>query len=716
MAFEQYKKSIQDDALAFEQQQEADLQAIKERSLDKAREYQKGVANTAKKIKSLGASSIPTSAETYKQVSEHLSTKQAGIEKRRERLNKRSKKDSKALLPSMTAEEMGDKVWERVKNGPLKRFGKDYIASQISQNGSKIIKKLSEKVLNVDKFKQKVLTPITEAYQSVFDAIAITAIAKNEVMMYFIRMTAQKAVIELNNKKNVNTQLLAKIKELQAALEVLIDGQPFFNEYVARLRKALAYVWEAERDLVVVMNTLEINNTFMDKRFEHSKELLVLARQMVEPPEEKNGSANIGINLKPEHLTIILSIPKLVQEALALAKGYFIINAKANGLLLAFTLAYDQIQEASSTMMSKFAYQKLKDLKVELSAIISSMSLRLNGVESSLTAKPGFTPDPIKCSTSALEWMLRINAAIEMYALVPTSGLKKMDRTNSAVKKYQDCVDRIKKLGDLRQGGAILTATEGREEIAQLERQLATYSLKVLAAIADQKYSSEIGDLTRVLELRLQLSITRDTEIISILTEFINAPLGITNDVKELGGSMQKMLRTLGMDRAADKLSSGAFGEFFGMNAKTATYAGAAIVGLQKIMQCTESSENKANLERAIRIIEGDQKKKALLLQRGVTSGVGVQMQNLDIEEKRLLTLQEQTNQAMNDLKKDSSCALPADVRDLMNPNKMFDNIFAVLGVNIGGSSTLSKELKSLSKGLSAPAKGINSIGKGFLL
>jgi len=691
-----------------------------------------------------------TTGGEYQYFTEYADKKKEKLENTRTSIGTLGKLKPASMLSNLTAGTIADTVWKRVKDGPLAQLGQDYVAEQIAKNGKTIMNNLTTKIIPMDKIKGRILTPLQDANQMVFDGVIMAATAKNEVMMLFIRQTAIGARTALQQKLVILGLLQENMVKLNNALTILVAGSPFFSEYVVQLRKALVLLFEASTNLRYVGNTLMLKNKFLDRKFQEAITLMEDARKYLEPEikdapqalisgqigNTKGGAAlqkdksqdglglnplsavgaagsgvlgaakkvtnstllsNVGLTTKPQQLTVILMIPFLVQETLANARGYFQATLKANALLLAFGLSFDELKSTSSAMTSKYAVDRIDNTKFALDYIIADMSLKLNGEEYALELKQGFKPNSIKVSASALAWNMGLAAIIELAKVTPTSGLKTLDASNLAVRKYQECVTALKTYDTVRSGNAVLSATDGRESYGELEIQLTTFSLKCLEAIAIASTTAAIKSLGRTIVARLGLSIEQDTKIIGTLNVFINAELNFTKEVKSLQKSMSKTLKVFGMDRASDKLNSGKFAEFFNLNAKTATYAGAAIVGLQTLKSCSQTTEQQAVLEKAVRTIEGENAKQKLFMQRTAAASYNSQDREIELKQKTITNLEDKANQAANAIKQDKKCSIPED----LNPvNKSFDTVFGVMGVNVFGSSTISSKMKTMGKGI----------------
>jgi hypothetical protein len=150
------------------------------------------------------------------------------------------------------------------------------------------------------------------------------------------------------------------------------------------------------------------------------------------------------------------------------------------------------------------------------------------------------------------------------------------------------------------------------------------------------------------------------------------------------------MLDKFGLDRAADALRSGNFADFFNMDSKTATYAGAALTAFSVISECLQTTEEREQLIQARREVEREVKSKELIGQRSASSGFEQQIEDVRVEDYKLQTLSEQAITASD------KCGFPQD----LIPANLIKNIGPVIGVSVLGNKTLQDNLTKLGRGI----------------
>jgi hypothetical protein len=585
-----------------------------------------------------------------------------------------------------------DSIFSGIVNTPLGGLGKDFVAEQVAKNGATIINNVDTAIGNA------IGKPVRDLQNLVFDSIAAVLTAKNDMIMFFLQQVARNAITGIQTKRDTLLQLQEKLRQLYNALVILGAGNPFFSKYLLQLRSALTLIDSSRSSIITVRNTLQATDRWLSTRFAQAKSDLKKAETLLQPPgpppdvkiTDPGLLSGVGVTSEPQQLTVLLAVPQLVQEVLAAANGYTAATFKVNALLLAFNAGYSELQSVSSTRLKDFSVSTLDNLVGKLDELVGSMAATLNGGSDRIsTVVPGFVPEPVKASATSLSWLMQLKVIIEYINFVPGPALTSISVSNAALASYTHAVDEIKKKDNRGTGVAILTATDGREDTGQLESQLTTYTLAALKAIVDAKVSVSVLSLGRALINRLTLSLDQDREIEQILQTFVSAPLAAQQALNKTGNGVFKMLNNMGLDRAAALLQGGSFTEFFNLNTKTATFVGAALVGIGVLKECAESAEDQEQLVQAERELQRDQTAKELLSQRGAATGFSQQKLVNDAADQKLSTLEQRAVTA------NSKCALPNEV-----PTNLLAKVGPVLGVGLLGGTTLSKELAKLGRGI----------------
>lgn len=635
----------------------------------------------------------------------------------------------------------------KIGASPLGQMGTDFLSDQISKNGKQIIDNATGiatreigKIAHFD-----VRKTIADAQKQIFNAIAAALTANNDLSLIFLQRVAQNTVDALNAKRAILLSLKANVTALHNALRILVAGQPLFNAYLVKLRQALTDLVGAKKNVDTVTNTYVATKRFLPRQFADAKQQMEDAYDLISPAKQQPNLKIIGSELlqsvglpsSSEQLTSLIAVPQLAQQVAYTASGYFIATLKVNALLLAFTFGYDNFKKSSSGLLNNYSIDMLRSLSSKIQALIERMATDLNGNSAALvttdyakspisgivssvtpdyidvgtsrvvlkptsfpTVAPGdkvflgqqlakYSPGSIIVACKSLGWLIELRAIIDYSGLVPGSTLNSIQVSNDALSTYLAAVVDIKKHNTRTGNGAILVATEGREDLSDLDSQIQTLCLKSVRAIIDADVAKGVTALAKTVLNRLDLSLVQDAEITADLQKFINAPVSLKTTLPDLAGSIRKALRNAGMDRAADLLEKGDFGSFFNMNPKTATYVGAALVGIATLKQCLTTDEDRAQLTNAERVLQRDQKAKEMLAQRSATSGFAQQVITNQQTDAKLATIQTQAQTACG------KCGLPED----FSPLRLLTAVNKAMGIQALGNVTLPAALANIGKG-----------------
>jgi hypothetical protein len=616
------------------------------------------------------------------------------------------------------------------------QLGQDFMGEMIAKNGTKIINNV-DTAIKKSKFVQQL-----ESMQSlVFDSVTAALTAKNDLAMFFIQQLANQIIIAIDKKRAITQKLRLKMNELYNILVLITTTKPFFDTYLRQLRQALLRMYEARNDFSLIRNTLVSRDLWLDIRYAQAIDKIKQAEKLMEPESasptdvkftDQGLLAGTGVPSQPQQLMLLLALPQKVKEVLSCANGYFVAVAKLNALLLAYILAYGQFTGGVNRKLKQFTVNTMDNLIGMMDELISSMAKQLNGSPSSILqpdtvqvnlldpqflanarnqlqsggnigvtdssqalsgqsyTKP-FEPNPISTSSSALGWLIDIKVILAYSELVPGPVLKSLNVSNRALELYDDSVKKLKSFGNATEGDSVLFAVDGREEIGQLEKQLSRFLIAAAKGITFVEDAKAVLPLGRTIMRRLDMSYIRDGEIRQVISNFANADLAFPSALKRTGNSVFKMLDKFGLDRASDSLRNGGFADFFNMNSKTATYAGAAIAGFAVLSNCLKTEEAREQITQAKREIEREQKSKELIALRSANAGFQQQIEENRVVETKLDSLKERTTAAAR------ICGV--DVSDFA-PSSLTKNVGPIVGVGILGNKTLTQDLTKLGKGI----------------
>lgn len=603
-------------------------------------------------------------------------------------------------------------VVESLKDSPLRDLAEDVLSQTITDTA----RRLSQNLMN--QIPDKLTNTLTDIRSTAFNAVFTTLTFQNDMVLYFASVVAQECVDAIRDKRRTLISLQESVRKLHNALLTLAGGGPFFNEYIQNLRLAIIRLDDADTQLAITQSLFFSQTRFSQANFNRAKELLRQAHELITPPvtgedaEELNQGFLKGVFQNPSagrQLGMLQSIPKLAKEMLGNYDLYAVKVIKVNALLLGFQSTVQNLQEVTGGQFKDTILSHLEDTRAFLRNIIDSMATEVNGAKDAIRGPVNnqYNPNPTLTSARAIEWGVRVKAAEVMLETIDADALQTLSISNDALREYNTALDQLSELDDRVGPLAILRATDGREQPGDIEGSIITFAFQANQAIVDSALlpgQNRRFDDRNVLALgqqvnqRLELSIQQDREIELILLRYIKASERTLQSIRDLGNSVFSLLDNLGMDRASDFLKRGAFGEFFSMNGRTATYVGAAVAGLSALQAALTTDQQRQCVVGTINQLKVAETSKRLATQRTVTTNF-VKQQEQNSEECQELQQQKA---------KTEGCTVGLDVADLRdNPLQSLQGIFrGIFGGDIAdalsgtGLGTLGAELLDGGPGL----------------
>jgi len=545
-------------------------------------------------------------------------------------------------------------ILESLKDSPLRALAEDVLASTIQENSRRIAQNISGTIKKT--VGGQVINTLQDARSLAFDSVITVLTFQNDMVLFFAAQVAEQAIKAIKKKRRILFNLQEAIRKLHNALLVLAGGGPVFSKYLADLRTALVLINQAQSNLGQVSSAFNSAAIFPESRFESAKNLLDQAYDLIMPPitgtaadDLKEGFLkNVFVGPKyGDQLAMIMAIPKLAMEMLKSYDLYALEVAKVNALLIAFSNCVQNIQSVTADSFRKRILDMLEQEHYLLSDLINGMALQLNGDKNAITGPIDievtkrldyqgkvaktitkvYEPNPTKTSANAIGWSIKLKAARGMLELIDPGALQNLSLSNQALQQYNIAVADIETKDIRRTALAVLNATDGREQLGDIEGDLITFAFQANQAILDSALTQQengrfdersVISLGAKLNARLQLSIDQDREIEQILLKFIVATEPLLDSIRDMGNSIYRVLDDLGMDRASDFLKQGLFGDFFAMNSQTATYVGAATAGLSLVQNLLSDESQKQCIQKAINQVKAEATSKKLSAARSV--------------------------------------------------------------------------------------------------
>lgn len=451
----------------------------------------------------------------------------------------------------------------------------------------------------------------------IFNMMASAMMLQNDLALVLLKQTAKQAIVHIDNKLRYNAELKVLFTQLYNALSSLAAGDPVFDAYLAQLREGLALIHSGRTDIRLVRNTLEATNSFLAVRYKSGREKIDLAKAKIKPLPPKSDylratasglGANLGIPTRPEQIKNTIAIPVICKKIITVSKSYFAETTRVNGSLVAYFLGLEKLKSGMPGLFKGYVLGIFDGILSKLDSLAASMALNLNGSKQAISyVEPGYSPAPLKVSVHAFKWGMDLSIITPLFKTVPEKTLGTLSLSQGPIAVYESTVKNIKKLNTVKAKQSVLIAFEGQEDVVIFQRQVLNLLIQANTGIATAKLAKQSLSLVKSFIARTNLVISQDTYIRSELTRFINTPLPLEDNLNQLLKGLMTAMKSLGLDRAADILNGGDFSKFFGLNAKNATYVGAALEAVAFLKTCFPNPADVVALEDAQNDLEGQQ-------------------------------------------------------------------------------------------------------------
>lgn len=316
-----------------------------------------------------------------------------------------------------------------------------------------------------------------------------------------------------------------------------------------------------------------------------------------------NGSESLPFSVAPGFKATPLNVSvqafkwlmdsSLILESFKLIPaGHIIVERQANGWSPAKTEAGDG-KRLLAAMTGQFRSVNVGD-----------------SVEIFNTTRPGIYRVKKLISNAEVELDRVINNSIQRISPIDyeitSDALGALQLNFETVDVYRASVSSLKRMGTVNNGKSALVADEAKENSVAFMGQLFTFLLEATNAVVSSSVRAEALSLCRSFIKRADLVESRDRDIATALTAFINAPIPFEDTINSIFNAIKKALSDLGLDRASDLLDSGEFEKFFKLNSKNATYVGAALEAIAFLKDCFDNDADKAKLSEIENEVQGD--------------------------------------------------------------------------------------------------------------
>jgi len=318
---------------------------------------------------------------------------------------------------------------------------------------------------------------------------------------------------------------------------------------------------------------------------------------------------NFGVPTDKEQMANILAIPVMTNKLVLSSKAYFKHTLLANGGLVSFMSALDNLLTGLPSIMKKFVVDYFNEIDKKTNSLTGNMATVLNGSPTSIrTVARGHIPDTLKVSTFAFKWTIDLALIRGMIKMVPAEALTKLNVSTGPAKVYREVVEALKRIDTYRAGTAIVIGEDGQEELGQLETQLFTLLTSGNTLIITGSLREEIIALGRSILRNLELAQKRDDDVYAILDRWVKYPIDLESELQEMVNGLSTIASQLGLDKWADSFKKGNFQDTLAITSgRQATFVGAALVGLALLKECFSTPEDSASLDKIVYELEKEE-------------------------------------------------------------------------------------------------------------
>lgn len=439
------------------------------------------------------------------------------------------------------------------------------------------------------------LTPIQNATQQFFTLFASITTFGTEVAMAFARNTGRNITQAVQDKQRISNELESEIVALYNACAILLNGQPFFDQYLQNVLRAYNLILSADNTLRTVVTALShpTRPRYHSRRVTDSINRLTEARDLILPDR---GADVSSIRATGEFISSVIdrqsnrdvyaaaiSIPGITLNIARLVVEYQVKSVELNALINTFAgVLNDYIanyQQSQSLNAATIAH---------LNAGITQLASLLDEMEAILSQNSNTATDirfRAKLSSYGIQWGVKLTGTIEWLKANPGAGSALLTQTSDSVAAYNRSVANLGVIGNRTFSGGTVFVTAGKEDafrglVPLTARILATANLIVATS------QSRASVLTQATAVRRYLQNARvvDSQILTAIQPFMNTRSTLSEVVDRSVNQLIGVANTYGLDRLAGLLTSGNIKDVLSVTPDTATHAGAAVVGMNSIL------------------------------------------------------------------------------------------------------------------------------------
>lgn len=477
-----------------------------------------------------------------------------------------------------------------IAQNPIANVATDTVNQSITSTAQALVKTVISKVN---------LTPIENATQQFFSMFATVTSFGTEVAMSFARNTGNNLVTALKQKMATSTSLEAEIVALYNACAILLHGQPFFNQYLQNVANAYGLMVKADANLKSVVAGLEIAVPFYKKNtFTLAMSELNQAEALLLPASNANVSsirgsttfiaATVKSQSNQQVYAAAVSMPGITAKIAKLVLTYELQSINVNAYINTYTNALNDYISGytQSPSINQATIDHINSGLSQLENLIATMN-------TILSQNPNTTAFKVKLSSYGTVWGAQLAVIIAWLNANPGAGSALLSQTSLSVQAYIKSVAAIQALGNINFTNGEVFINQGEESAFQglvlpLTALLVTANTLVLTSTAP----NDVREQATVVKTYLEKARTNDQKLIEAVSPFLNTKTTLTGSVNSAVQKLVGFANKAGLDRIAGLLTNGKVADLFSSTPDTATYAGAAVVGINDILTTVQQIPN----------------------------------------------------------------------------------------------------------------------------
>jgi hypothetical protein len=440
-------------------------------------------------------------------------------------------------------------------------------------------------------------------------AIALASTAEVEVLMALARQNAQTIVTDLQKRQVIIAQIEADLTALSNAIALILNADPFFNNYLQQLILAYSKIDQANKDLKDVSLALQNAQVYRNREFASAMSLLNTALGLILPDRGVDLSQIRGSNIGQTIGVLAAPVLKDLKKAAAVALTIPGICANIAKNLLTYAQLTDEVNGLLNiylTVLSTFinAYQRNSNLDQAMITFLNSATGQLDSMESGMSALlfPS-SKGPLYSSQvmlAATGWGLELSVIIAFLNAAPNNAEASLNTTGQSVRLYQQSCTIINALGNRQVGNATLKISAGQEDAITTVNLIGKTLLMAAQVVVQSPSPANVRAQFRQANGIMNAASLNGAAIITALNPFINTKSTLVPGAEAVVANLLKLANGLGLDRLAGLLYAADIGNIMSLTSNTMTYVGAAVNGMSSILKLMDSNPDTTDQQKAV--------------------------------------------------------------------------------------------------------------------